>query len=176
MPTEKFLAKLEARGGISYALSFRETFTGAPSCPLNNPVPKTSSGRPWNLNPLPIASPSYARYAERTSSYGLASIDFSWHRQCPTAFSIRPEVASTLELKPLTEGPGSRVGSYKLIEQIGEGGMGVVYMAEQKEPVRRTVAIKIIKPGMDTKEVVARFEAERQALALNEPPKRGQSL
>jgi serine/threonine protein kinase/Tfp pilus assembly protein PilF len=64
------------------------------------------------------------------------------------------------------EGPGSRIGPYKLLQQIGEGGMGVVYMAEQEQPVRRKVALKIIKPGMDSRQVIARFEAERQALAL----------
>ena len=58
---------------------------------------------------------------------------------------------------------GKIVGHYKLLQQIGEGGMGVVYVAEQEKPVRRKVAIKIIKPGMDSKEVIARFEAERQA-------------
>jgi serine/threonine protein kinase len=62
--------------------------------------------------------------------------------------------------------PGDRIGRYKLLQQIGEGGCGVVFMAEQEEPVRRQVALKIIKPGMDTKSVIARFEAERQALAL----------
>src|SRR5437879_2846731 len=62
--------------------------------------------------------------------------------------------------------PGSQIGPYQLIEQIGEGGFGVVFMAEQREPIRRTVALKIIKPGMDTRQVIARFEAERQALAL----------
>jgi eukaryotic-like serine/threonine-protein kinase len=67
---------------------------------------------------------------------------------------------------PLAECPGTLIGRYKLLEQIGEGGMGVVYMAEQQKPVRRRVALKIIKVGMDTKQVVARFEAERQALAL----------
>src|SRR5205085_7906168 len=67
---------------------------------------------------------------------------------------------------PLTEGPGTSIGRYKLLEQIGEGGCGVVYQAEQSEPVRRRVALKVIKLGMDTRQVVARFEAERQALAL----------
>jgi len=67
---------------------------------------------------------------------------------------------------PITEGPGTRIGPYKLLQEIGEGGMGVVYMAEQEKPVRRRVALKIIKPGMDTSQVIARFEAERQALAL----------
>ena len=67
---------------------------------------------------------------------------------------------------PLPERPGAQIGPYKLLQQIGEGGMGVVHMAEQTEPVRRRVALKIIKPGMDTRQVIARFEAERQALAL----------
>jgi eukaryotic-like serine/threonine-protein kinase len=70
------------------------------------------------------------------------------------------------DVRPLIEGPGTRIGPYKLLQQIGEGGMGVVYMAEQQEPVRRKVALKIIKPGMDSAQVIARFEAERQALAL----------
>ncbi|MDB6039755.1 MAG: serine/threonine protein kinase, partial [Verrucomicrobiales bacterium] len=65
---------------------------------------------------------------------------------------------------------GERIGHYKLLQQIGEGGSGVVYMAEQEEPVRRRVALKIIKPGMDTNSVIARFEAERQALALMDHP------
>jgi eukaryotic-like serine/threonine-protein kinase len=67
---------------------------------------------------------------------------------------------------PTAEGPGSRIGPYKLLQLIGEGGMGSVYMAEQEQPVRRRVALKIIKPGMDSAQVIARFEAERQALAL----------
>ncbi|HEY9509234.1 MAG TPA: serine/threonine-protein kinase, partial [Verrucomicrobiae bacterium] len=70
----------------------------------------------------------------------------------------------------MAEKLGDRIGRYKLLQQIGEGGCGVVYMAEQEEPVRRRVALKIIKPGMDTKTVIARFEAERQALALMDHP------
>ena len=66
--------------------------------------------------------------------------------------------------------PVRRSARYKLLQQIGEGGMGVVYMAEQHEPVRRKVALKIIKPGMDTRQVIARFEAERQALAMMDHP------
>src|SRR5206468_3516554 len=62
--------------------------------------------------------------------------------------------------------PGDRIGHYKLLQQLGEGGCGIVYMAEQEESVRRRVALKIIKLGMDTRNVIARFEAERQALAL----------
>src|SRR5947209_18404568 len=72
----------------------------------------------------------------------------------------------TVESPRLSEGPGTVIGPYKLMEQIGEGGMGVVYMAEQAHPVRRKVALKIIKPGMDSRQVIARFEAERQALAM----------
>jgi serine/threonine protein kinase/WD40 repeat protein len=68
------------------------------------------------------------------------------------------------------EGPGTRIGPYKLLQQIGEGGMGVVYMAEQEHPVKRRVALKIIKPGMDSRQVIARFEAERQALAMMDHP------
>jgi eukaryotic-like serine/threonine-protein kinase len=70
----------------------------------------------------------------------------------------------------VSEKPGDRIGRYKLLEKIGEGGCGVVYMAEQEEPIRRRVALKVIKLGMDTKQVVARFEAERQALALMDHP------
>lgn len=77
---------------------------------------------------------------------------------------------STLVDHPVTEGPGALIGHYKLLQEIGQGGMGVVYMAEQKEPVKRRVALKIIKQGMDTKQVIARFEAERQALAMMDHP------
>ena len=70
----------------------------------------------------------------------------------------------------LTEQPGQQIGRYKLLEKLGDGGFGVVYMAEQREPVKRRVALKIIKAGMDVKEVIARFEAERQALALMDHP------
>jgi serine/threonine protein kinase/WD40 repeat protein len=71
---------------------------------------------------------------------------------------------------PASEKAGDRIGRYKLLQQIGEGGCGVVYMAEQEEPVRRKVALKVIKLGMDTKSVISRFEAERQALALMDHP------
>jgi eukaryotic-like serine/threonine-protein kinase len=83
----------------------------------------------------------------------------------PDEILDRPRTPTVDETR-LAERPGSCIGPYKLLQQIGEGGMGVVYMAEQEEPVRRKVALKIIKPGMDSKQVVARFEAERQALAM----------
>jgi serine/threonine protein kinase/Flp pilus assembly protein TadD len=72
--------------------------------------------------------------------------------------------------EPVAEGPGTVIGPYKLMEQIGEGGMGLVFVAEQQQPVRRKVALKVIKPGMDTRQIVARFEAERQALAMMDHP------
>ena len=68
------------------------------------------------------------------------------------------------------ETAGMVIGRYHLLEKIGEGGMGEVWLAEQKEPVRRRVAVKLVKAGMDTREVIARFESERQALALMEHP------
>jgi non-specific serine/threonine protein kinase/serine/threonine-protein kinase len=80
------------------------------------------------------------------------------------------ERAITLPDRPLSEVPGTVIGRYKLLQLIAEGGMGTVFMAEQTEPVRRKVALKIIKLGMDTKNVIARFEAERQALALMDHP------
>ena len=79
-------------------------------------------------------------------------------------------VPTSLNTTPPSEVAGREIGPYKLLQQIGEGGFGVVYMALQQKPVRREVAVKIIKPGMDTKEVIARFEAERQALALMDHP------
>src|SRR5882762_9909275 len=71
---------------------------------------------------------------------------------------------------PVSESPGAVIDRYKLLEKLGEGGFGVVYVAEQKEPVKRRVALKIIKLGMDTRQVIARFEAERQALAMMDHP------
>jgi serine/threonine protein kinase/tetratricopeptide (TPR) repeat protein len=89
----------------------------------------------------------------------------------PTADSV-PEVGAGGSPRPaippaaVVEGTGTRIGPYKLLQKLGEGGMGAVYEAEQERPVRRRVALKVIKPGMDTDQVVARFEAEQQALAL----------
>jgi len=80
------------------------------------------------------------------------------------------DVTVTFDKSPLTEGPGTVIGPYKLLEKIGEGGMAYVYMAEQERPLRRRVALKIIKLGMDTKQVIARFEVERQALAMMDHP------
>jgi tetratricopeptide (TPR) repeat protein len=76
----------------------------------------------------------------------------------------------TADETPVLEQPGTVIGPYRLMEQVGEGGMGLVFVAEQQHPVRRKVALKVLKPGMDTRQVVARFEAERQALALMDHP------
>src|SRR4051812_18372379 len=82
-----------------------------------------------------------------------------------------PEIAAEMRSAAgLVEKPGDTIGRYKLLQKIGEGGCGVVWMAEQQEPVRRRVALKVIKLGMDTKEVIARFAAERQELAIMEHP------
>src|SRR5881396_1312189 len=89
--------------------------------------------------------------------------------QAPAGVSAKTFVVTT-GMVPVTEGPGDRIGRYKLRENLGEGGCGVVYVAEQEEPVRRRVALKVIKLGMDTRQVVARFEAERQALAMMDHP------
>jgi serine/threonine protein kinase/tetratricopeptide (TPR) repeat protein len=81
-----------------------------------------------------------------------------------------PNPPATADAVSPTERPGTTIGRYRLMEQIGEGGMGVVFVAEQEKPIRRKVALKVIKPGMDSKAVVARFEAERQALAMMNHP------
>jgi serine/threonine protein kinase/tetratricopeptide (TPR) repeat protein len=88
----------------------------------------------------------------------------------PRGFMQSPAVSVGELASAHAEGPGTQVGRYKLLQQIGEGGMGIVYMAEQTEPVQRKVALKIIKVGMDSRQVIGRFEAERQALALMDHP------
>jgi serine/threonine protein kinase/tetratricopeptide (TPR) repeat protein len=80
------------------------------------------------------------------------------------------KLAATVDEPPGIESPGAVIGPYRLLECIGEGGFGVVYMAEQSQPVRRRVALKVLKPGMDSRQVIARFEAERQALAIMDHP------
>ncbi|MBL9173804.1 MAG: protein kinase, partial [Verrucomicrobiales bacterium] len=91
----------------------------------------------------------------------------------PTDFMQNPAVEAaglTLPATPPSESHTLLIGRYKLLEVIGEGGFGEVWMAEQREPVKRRVALKILKPGMDSRQIVARFEAERQALALMDHP------
>jgi serine/threonine protein kinase/Flp pilus assembly protein TadD len=83
--------------------------------------------------------------------------------------SPAPMLVATVD-DPMRERPGTVIGPYKLMEEIGEGGMGLVFVAEQQQPIRRKVALKVIKPGMDSRQVIARFEAERQALAMMDHP------
>jgi eukaryotic-like serine/threonine-protein kinase len=105
---------------------------------------------------------------EVTALLRAAGIADQWLKDTDCAAAEADLGSSTLD--NISEGSGTVVGRYKLLEKIGEGGFGAVYMAEQAEPVRRKVALKIIKLGMDTKSVIARFEAERQALALMDHP------
>jgi eukaryotic-like serine/threonine-protein kinase len=93
------------------------------------------------------------------------------HQESLGNFLEMPPVGldATLE-RPVSELPGTVIGPYKLLQKVGEGGMGMVFMAEQNEPFQRTVALKVIKPGMDSRQVIARFEAERQALAVMDHP------
>src|SRR5262249_24057371 len=93
----------------------------------------------------------------------------SFFLDAPAPLPARPVISTTID-QSLTATRGTVIGPYKLLEQIGEGGMGTVWMAEQKEPIQRRVAVKVIKAGMDSKQVLARFEAERQALALMDHP------
>src|SRR5262249_11736981 len=104
--------------------------------------------------------------ALRASAEALLQADLG-----ATGFMDRPppEPDATIDL-PIGERPGTVIGPYKLLQEIGEGGFGGVFLAEQEKPLRRKVALKILKPGMDTRQIVARFEAERQALALMDHP------
>ena len=95
------------------------------------------------------------------------------HGLCPRCLlkvGLERDADVTLEAPHSIEGPGTIIGRYKVLELIGEGGMGLVYLAEQQEPIRRRAALKIVKLGMDTKQVIARFEAEKQMLALLDHP------
>ena len=105
---------------------------------------------------------------QRCPKCGAALTGNAFEGLCPGCMvQVMREIPTIVHV---TERPGKRIGRYKLLQRIGEGGCGIVYMAEQEEPVRRRVALKVIKLGMDTAQVVARFEAERQALALMDHP------
>src|SRR5215471_18742569 len=92
------------------------------------------------------------------------------HEESQGPLDRRPAALGVTMDAAHTEGTGTVIGPYKLVEPIGEGGMGTVWMAQQTEPVKRLVAVKLIKAGMDSAQVIARFEAERQALALMDHP------
>jgi eukaryotic-like serine/threonine-protein kinase len=117
-----------------------------------------------------LASPSAQSQNECDSREPRAAHERSVVNDSPQPQKTAKVLAATVIGDAPPERDGSVIGPYKLLQKIGEGGFGVVYMAEQEQPVRRTVALKIIKPGMDTSEVIARFESERQALALMDHP------
>jgi len=85
-------------------------------------------------------------------------------------------IVATVDEPAVTERPGTVIGPYKLLQQIGEGGMGTIFMAEQTQPVQRKVALKVIKAGMDSRQIIARFEAKRQAIALMDHPNIAEGL
>ena len=122
------------------------------------------------LEPIFHDASARAKGAERDAYLDGACGDDADLRTRVDALLAAHDAASGILDSPAVEGtregPGATIGNYKLLQEIGEGGMGVVYMAEQERPVRRKVALKVIKLGMDTKQVIARFEAERQALAM----------
>jgi hypothetical protein len=131
------------------------------------------------LNALDIASPAERQaYIEKACGTNAAlrkAVDglLQAHESAGSILEPAKGAASsleTLDMEPPGEGAGATIGNYKLLQLIGEGGFGSVFMAEQERPVRRRVALKIIKLGMDTKQVIARFEAERQALAMMDHP------
>jgi serine/threonine protein kinase len=121
---------------------------------------------------------AYLDHACRGDAALRARVDalLAAHRRAPGILDHPPlraaltRTAATPQAVGGVGGVGGTVGPYRLLEQIGEGGMGVVYMAEQSRPVYRKVALKIVKPGMDSRQVIARFEAERQALTMMEHP------
>ena len=132
---------------------------------------------PWNRFSLPPRNGNRPRHGP--SYLDVACPDAEVRRHVERLLAAQPRLGnflnpppgdSTDAYSPIEERPGTVVGPYKLMEQIGEGGMGLVFVAEQQRPLRRKVALKIIKPGMDSRDVIARFEAERQALALMDHP------
>src|SRR5262245_36687365 len=123
---------------------------------LDEALPKSPAGRAAFLDHACEGNRELRQEVERL----LAA-----HPQAES-FLDRPALHDSAAHGVHVEASGTVIGPYKLLEQIGEGGMGTVWMAQQTEPVKRVVAVKLIKPGMDSKAVLTRFEAERQALAI----------
>jgi hypothetical protein len=163
---------------------------------LISAAPRSGSREQMNESEMPFSSPparedaSIALALEQPVAARAASLQavcgednvlrarldalLAGHEQPATVFATQAETLPSGHGIDLADAPddavGQTLGRYKLLERVGEGGCGVVYVAEQTEPVRRRVAFKVIKLGMDTKQVVARFEAERQALAMMDHP------
>src|SRR3954465_13190871 len=127
----------------------------------------------WDLRRGQGQNPELKTYASRFPKSGQAITDLwrVWEEMQAQRISGGPTFGSHLTREVVVlEEPGTMVDRYKLLEKLGEGGFGVVWAAEQQKPVKRCVALKVIKLGMDTRQVIARFEAERQALALMDHP------
>ena len=155
-------------GRSKSALSIEETTKRGQTCP------------PAFNKSEPSSSPFWKKPAEEWESYLTEACagDSSLRQQVELLLQAHADGSGILDRaaqpdsltidQPIAEKAGTVIGPYKLLQKIGEGGFGVVYMADQTDPVKRRVALKIIKPGMDTRQVIARFEAERQALAMME--------
>ena len=144
-----------------------------PEAPMNDPSPLEAIFFAALAQPAPQARAAYLDVA--------CAGDTDLRRQVERMLAAQARAGSFLEqpahgpMLAVDEpavglGPGTAIGAYRLLQQIGEGGFGIVFLAEQQQPVRRKVALKVVKPGMDTRQVIARFEAERQALALMDHP------
>src|SRR3954470_194543 len=137
-----------------------------------NPSPPPPPPRPRDLflealeKPVPAERAAFLDGACRENAALRSAVEDLLANHREDSFLETPALSTPAGLTPSSEQPGERIGQYKLLQQLGEGGFGIVWMAEQEQPVRRRVALKIIKMGMDTKEVIARFEQERQALAM----------
>ena len=136
---------------------------------MPRPTPKKSLSVRWIARLRRISPAIWIEACGGDAALRAASRNCCGH-DASRQLSRRQLAVGDRSVWPITECAGHVIGPYKLLQQIGEGGMGVVFMAEQTEPVQRTVALKIIKPGMDTRQVIARFEAERQALAMMDHP------
>ena len=149
----------------------------ARSCPRRAEVDQwtknQSSLQPWKSDSPDAGAAFLDEACETNTKLRAESTSYSGPATKPGSFLESPAAGLSGD-RPITgpspKRPGTVIGPYKLLQQIGEGGMGVVFMAEQTEPIQRTVALKIIKPGMDTRQVIARFEAERQAVAMMDHP------
>ena len=137
-------------------------------------MPRRSFSKRWTAK-APTSSGAFStKHVGPTSALRARVEELLRAHQDAGAFLGGAEQQEATRDQPIAERPGTIIGPYKLLEQIGEGGFGLVFMAEQQQPVRRKVALKVLKPGMDTRQVIARFEAERQALALMDHPEHRQ--
>jgi eukaryotic-like serine/threonine-protein kinase len=166
-------AKISWRGLVDVLALINDGHELPGDCRMNSTDDRAKS---IFLNAAEIAAPDERQAFIETQCGGDEALrdevlDLLQHQQSLGNFLDAPAAGldATLD-RSVSERTGTTIGPYKLLQQIGEGGMGVVFMAEQTEPIQRNVALKIIKPGMDTRQVIARFEAERQAVAMMDHP------